>query len=128
MPENYMISNETTGQVKLMSGKILMGAIGDTGVSQTVIQNPTIFETTLGKLDKLDFKVYYDDQNITPAWLYMPYFLDISEWNATFQIDEQVAFANPATGWGTRPTIEIPNNPDKSPYIFLTHKDNPNNV
>ena len=128
MPENYMISNETTGQVKLMSGKILMGAIGDTGVSQTVIQNPTIFETTLGKLDKLDFKVYYDDQNITPAWLYMPYFLDISEWNATFQIDEQVAFANPATGWGTRPTIEIPNNPDKSSYIFLTHKDNQNNI
>lgn len=128
MRENYMVSNETTGQVKLMSGKILMGSVGDTGVSQTVIQNPTIFETTLGKLDKLDFKIYYDDENITPAWLYMPYFLDISEWNATFQIDEQVAFANPASGWGTRPTVDIPNDPNKSSYIFLTHKDNPNNI
>jgi hypothetical protein len=128
MRENYMISNETTGQVKLMAGKILMGSIGDTGVSQTVIQNPTIFETTLGKLDKLDFKIYYDDENITPAWLYMPYHLDVDEWNATFQIDEQVAFANPASGWGMRPTIDIPNDPSKSSYIFLTHKDNPNNT
>lgn len=127
MPENYMISHEATGQVKLMSGKILMGDVGDTGVSQTVIQNPSVFENHLGKLDRLDFKIYYDDNQITPAWLYMPYYLDINEWNATFQIDEEIGFANQASGWGSRPTIPIPDDPDHTPYIHITHKDNPNN-
>ena len=127
MPENYGRSNETTGQVKLIAGKILMGAIGDTGVSQTVIQNPTVFENTLGKLDRLDFKIYYDDDNMTPAWLYLPYFLNISEWNATFQIDEQVGFTNQHSGWGHRPSVPVPLNPNSTPYLHFTHKDNPNN-
>jgi hypothetical protein len=127
MPEDYNLSNETTGQVKLIAGKILMGAIGDTGVSQTVIQNPTVFENTLGRLDKLDIKIYYDDDAITPAWLYLPYFLSIQEWNATFQIDEQVGFANKSTGWGIRPSIPVPADPDSTPYIHFTHKNNPNN-
>ena len=127
MPENYNISNEGTGQVKFISGKILMADIGNTGVSQTVIQNPTIFENALGKLDKLDFKIYYDDYAMTPAWLYMPFFLSLNEWNATFQIDEQVGLASPDLGWGQRPTIPVPENPDSTPYLFFTHKDNPNN-
>jgi hypothetical protein len=127
MPEDYGRSNETSGQVKLIAGKILMGAIGDTGVSQTVIQNPTVFENTLGKLDRLDFKIYYDDNNMTPAWQYLPYFLNISEWNATFQIDEQIGFTNQHSGWGYRPTIPVPQNPDSTPYLHFTHKDNPNN-
>lgn len=127
MPENYNISNETTGQVKFVSGKILMADIGNTGVSQTVIQNPSIFENALGKLDRLDFKIYYDDYAMTPAWLYMPYFLSLNEWNATFQIDEQVGFASQDSGWGKRPTVEVPANPDATPYLYYTHKDNPNN-
>lgn len=127
MPENYMMSNETTGQVKLMCAKILMGQLGDTGISQTVIQNPSLFENGLGKLDKLDFKIYYDDQTISPAWVYHPYNLDFLEWNATFQIDEEVGFANRATGWGMRPTVPVPKNPDHTPYLFYTHKNNPNN-
>ena len=127
MPEDYGISNEGTGQVKLVSGKILMADIGNTGVSQTVIQNPTIFENALGKLDKLDFKIYYDDHAMTPAWLYMPYFLSLNEWNATFQIDEQVGLASVDLGWGKRPTVEVPDNPDFTPYLYFTHKDNPNN-
>ena len=127
MPENYSISNETTGQVKFVSGKILMADIGNTGVSQTVIQNPSIFENALGKLDRLEFKIYYDDHAMTPAWLYMPYFLSLNEWNATFQIDEQVGFASQDSGWGKRPTIEVPTNPDSTPYLYYTHKDNPNN-
>ena len=127
MPENYNVSNETTGQVRLMCAKILMGQLGDTGISQTVIQNPSLFENGLGKLDKLDIKVYYDDQNISPAWVYQPYNLDILEWNATFQVDEEIGFANRATGWGTKPTIPVPSNPDHTPYIFFTHKNNPNN-
>ena len=127
MPENYNLSNETTGQVKLIAGKILMGAIGDTGVSQTVIQNPTVFENTLGRLDKLDIKIYYDDDAITPAWLYLPYFLSIQEWNATFQIDEQIGFANKNSGWGVRPSVPVPTDPNSTPYIHFTHKNNPNN-
>jgi hypothetical protein len=127
MPEDYGISNEGTGQVKFVSGKILMADIGNTGVSQTVIQNPTIFENALGKLDKLDFKIYYDDHAMTPAWLYMPYFLSLNEWNATFQIDEQVGLASVDLGWGKRPTVEVPDNPDSTPYLYFTHKDNPNN-
>jgi hypothetical protein len=127
MPENYMVSNETTGQVKLMCAKILMGQLGDTGISQTVIQNPSLFENGLGKLDRLDIKIYYDDQNITPAWIYHPYDLDFLEWNATFQVDEEVGFANRATGWGPRPTIPVPRNPDHTPFLFYTHKNNPNN-
>jgi hypothetical protein len=127
MPENYNVSNEGTGQVKFVSGKILMADIGNTGVSQTVIQNPSIFENALGKLDRLDFKIYYDDQAMTPAWLYMPYFLSLNEWNATFQIDEQIGFASQDSGWGKRPTVEVPINPDATPYLYYTHKDNPNN-
>lgn len=128
MNENYAITNETTGQIKLMSGKILMGSIeNDAGISQTVIQNPSLFDNGLGRLDKLDIKIYYDDPAITPAWLYQPYYLDIQEWNATFQIDEEVSFANRQTGWGHKPTIPISDNPDDTPYLFITHKDNPNN-
>jgi hypothetical protein len=127
MPENYMVSNETTGQVKLMCAKILMGQLGDTGISQTVIQNPSLFENGLGKLDRLDIKIYYDDQNLTPAWVYHPYNLDFLEWNATFQVDEEVGFANRATGWGSRPTIPVPRNPDHTPFLGFTHKNNPNN-
>ena len=127
MPENYNVSNEGTGQVKFVSGKILMADIGNTGVSQTVIQNPSIFENALGKLDRLDFKIYYDDYAMTPAWLYMPYFLSLNEWNATFQIDEQVGLASQDSGWGKRPTVAVPDNPDSTPYLYYTHKDNPNN-
>lgn len=127
MPENYMMSNETTGQVKLFCAKILMGAPGDTGSSQTVIQNPSIFDNTLGKLDRLDIKIFYDDQEITPAWEYLPYYLTLSEWNATFQIDEEMGYANRASGWGAKPTVPIPTDPDKTPYLFVTHRDNPNN-
>jgi hypothetical protein len=125
MPENYNVSNEGTGQIKLVAGKILMADIGNTGVSQTVIQNPSVFENALGKLDKLDFKIYYDDYAMTPAWLYMPYFLSLNEWNATFQIDEQVGFASQDLGWGPNPTVDIPKNPDDTPYLYYTHKDNP---
>jgi hypothetical protein len=127
MPEDYSKTSDPTGQVKLIAGKILMETVGNSGVSQTVIQNPTVFENALGKLDKLDIRIYYDDEAITPAWLYLPYFLSIEEWNATFQIDEQVGFANQNTGWGPRPSIPVPENPDSTPYLNFTHKNNPNN-
>jgi len=128
MDENYAVSNDTTGQVKLMSAKILMGNVGDTGISQTLIQNPAIFETTLGKLDKLSVKIYYDDAALTPAWEYLPFLLDINEWDATFQCDEQYYLTSDTSGWGTRPSVPVPKNPDDTPYLAFSKRNNPNNV
>lgn len=127
MPENYTISNETTGQVKLIAAKILMGNVGDTGISQTLIQNPSIFENTLGKLDKVSIKIYYDDNAITPAWQYLPFTLSLSEWNATFQIDEQVGFINQNAAWKNTPSVAIPTNPNQTPFLDFVKKDAPNN-
>ena len=127
MNENNSISLNTTGQIRLMAAKILMGNVGDSGISQTLIQNPSIFENTLGKLDRLNFKLYYDDEALTPAWLYLPFQYDVNEWNATFQIDEEIGFANQGSGWGTRPSIPVPDDPNDTPYLDFTHKNNPNN-
>ena len=128
MNENNAITNETTGQVKLMAAKILMGNVGDTGISQTLIQNPSLFENGLGKLDKLSIKVYNDDDSLTPAWLSLPFVIQLNEWDATFQIDEEIGFANQNSGWGNRPSIPVPENPDDTPYIHFTHRNNPNNI
>lgn len=128
MDENYNISNETTGQVKLMSCKILTGGLGSGEISNSVIQNPSLFENYLGKLDKLTFKIYYNDGPITPAWLLVPFKdLTFNEWEATFQIEEAIAFADRDKGFGVVPTIPIPNNPVHTPYLGFTSADNPNN-
>jgi len=118
MDENYAVNNDSTGQVKLMAAKILMANIGDSGTSQTLIQNPSIFENTLGKLDKLTIKIYFDDAPLTPAWLYLPIQYDVNEWNATFQIDEEVGFINQDDKWSSVPTMSIPQNPDNTSYLY----------
>ena len=123
MNENYSVGNDTTGQIKLVAAKILMGNVGDSGVSQTLIQNPSIFENTLGKLDRLNIKIYYDDPSLTPAWLYLPFQYDVNEWNATFQIDEEVGFINQADNWPLVPSIPIPKNPNELSYIYLSKKE-----
>ena len=86
----------------------------------TLIQNPIIFDQPLGKLDRLTFKVYFDDAAVTPAWLYVPSYLDVSEWNATFQIDEEIGFADKNAGWGTNPTI--PASSASSQYMGVAPK------
>lgn len=126
-PENYNISNETTGQVKLMAAKILLQGIGTGESSETAIQNPIVFETPLGKLDKLSFKLYLDNKPLTPLWQAYPFDPGFNEWNATFQIDEEVAFADRNSGFGTNPTIPIPNNPNALQYMALTEANNPLN-
>jgi hypothetical protein len=127
MTENYAISNETTGQVKLMAAKILTAGLGAGEVTETAIQNPIIFETPLGKLDKLKINLYADDAALTPLWQVFPFDLGINEWDATFQIDEEVAFNDRNSGWGTNPTIPIPNSPTAFQYMALTSTNNPNN-
>lgn len=128
MNENYNISNETTGQVKLMSAKILLQGVATGETSETAIQNPVLFETPLGKLDRLDLKMYIDDGPLTPLWQWFPFELGISEWDATFQIDEEIGYADKNTGFsGHIPTIPIPNNPNALQYMALTTPNNPNN-
>ena len=127
MDENYNITNETTGQVRLMSAKVLTGGLGSGEISQTVIQNPLIFENYLGKLDRLSFKIYYNDTSLTPVWQAIPFGdLVFNEWEATFQIEEAIGFADRNTGFGEKPTIPIPNEPDHVSYVWFTNKDNPN--
>jgi hypothetical protein len=126
-PENYTVSNETTGQVKLMAAKILLQGVGTGESSETAIQNPIVFDTPLGKLDKLIFKMYYDDKALTPLWQFIPFDIGINEWNATFQIDEEVAYANRDSGWGNNPSVPIPSNPALMQYMALTTANNPNN-
>jgi hypothetical protein len=128
MNENYNISNETTGQVKLMYAKILTGGLGAGEVAQTVIQNPVVFENPLGKLDRLQFKIYYDDETLTPGWLVVPFEVGFNDWDATFQIDEEVGFADRNAGFsGQIPTIPIPTDPSALQYMALTSTNNPLN-
>jgi hypothetical protein len=127
MPENYAVSNETTGQLKLMFAKIIFSGIGKSGESQTLFQNPLEFETPLGKLDRFTFKVYYDDAALTPVWLSNPFVQIETEWNAIINIEEEISKASRTTGWGPNPTIPIPSNPNATSYLSYTSKDNPNN-
>ena len=127
MPEDYSVTNDTTGQVKLMFAKIMFSGIGKASDSQTLFQNPLEFQTPLGKLDRLTFKVYYDDAAITPVWLASPFPLLFNEWNATINIEEEVAQAGRTTGWSSNPTVPVPSNPSATPYLFYSSKDNPNN-
>ena len=128
MPEDYSVTgNETTGQVKKQFAKIMFSGIGKSGESQTLFQNPLTFETSLGKLDHLTFKIYYDDDAMTPVWLSSPFPQLVNEWNATINIEEEIGSAARTSGWGENPSIPIPTNPNASPYLGLTFKDNPNN-
>jgi len=120
MNENYKITNETTGQIELMAAKILMQGIGTGEVSETAIQNPILFETPLGKLSKLTFKMYADDVSLTPLWLGFPFEIGINEWDATFQVDEDIGYADRNAGFsGNIPTVPIPNNPNSFQYLGL---------
>jgi hypothetical protein len=87
--ENVTLTNETTGQTKLVLGKILMTGLTFLGVSQTIIQQPAVFTPPIGKLDKLEFNMLLDDG--TPLADVFPFNYDATNWDAVFQIDEEVA-------------------------------------
>jgi len=86
--ENVTLTNETTGQTKLVLGKILMTGLTFLGVSQTIIQQPALFTPPVGKLDKLEFNMLLDDG--TPLADVFPFNYDATNWDAVFQIDEEV--------------------------------------
>lgn len=87
--ENVTFTNETTGQTKLVLGKILMTGLTFLGVSQTIIQQPALFTPPIGKLDKLEFNMLLDD-GVSLADVF-PFNYDSTNWDAVFQIDEEVA-------------------------------------
>jgi hypothetical protein len=110
MNENYKITNETTGQVKYVTGKILTSGLGSNDISQTVIINPILFDGTLGKLDKLSIRLLIDDDALTPLDAFFPFDLPFTEWDATFQIDEEVAQADKSNIFNIVPSVQIPAN------------------
>jgi len=113
MNENLQITNETTGQVKFITAKILTSGLGANDVSQTCILNPVFFDGTLGKLDKLTIRLLLDDAALTPLDAYFPFDLPFTEWDATFQIDEEIAQADKSNIFNTVPNVSIP--PDQRP-------------
>jgi hypothetical protein len=125
MPEDYSQSSDPTGQVKLMFAKMMFSGIGAGGESQTLYQNPKVFSPPLAKLDHFTFKIYTDDTALTPLWLASPFPQAELEWNGALQIEEEVA--ETGAGWSTNPTLPIPTNPNDTPYLAFTSKDNPNN-
>lgn len=101
--ENYTVANESTGQSKFILGKILTIGQDFLGVSQTIIQSPARFNPPLGKLDKLDFTLLLDD--FTPISSFFPFGFDFTNWDAVFQIDEEVPVVDRTGGFSTVPTV-----------------------
>ena len=56
-------------------------------------------------------------------WLFYPFSSQIEEWSATFQIDEEVGYADRNSGWGPVPTVPI----SDYTYMGLTPNNNPDN-
>ena len=108
MNENYNRTNETTGQTKYIAAKILTSGLGSNDISQTVIQNPVIFDGTLGKLDKLTIRLLLDDDALTPLDLFFPFNFPFTNWDATFQIDEEVGMADKSNIFNQTPNVTIP--------------------
>jgi hypothetical protein len=117
MNENYNMSNETTGQVKHVAAKILLNGLtaGPNVTAQTVIQNPVTFNPPLGKLDKLSIRLLFDDAALTPVEYFFPFLgSSLFEWDATYQIDEEVCDITTNSNMNSIPTVKI--DPSKTPF------------
>jgi hypothetical protein len=108
-----------------MFAKMMFAGVGKSQESQTLYQNPKVFSPALAKLDHFTFKIYNDDAGLTPLWLSSPFPQVETEWNGTLQIEEEVA--ETGEGWSSNPTLPIPTDPNATPYLGFTSRDNPNN-
>jgi hypothetical protein len=107
--EQYNVSNETTGQHKVVLGKLLTEGTGLADITQTIVQLPAKFETPLGALDHLSFTLLLD--TLIPIAKLFPFPLAGSEWNAILQIDEEVGTLDRDTDLAPTPTVEWPGKP-----------------
>ena len=83
--ENLAITHDPQGQTNQYAAKLLLAQFGQ--YSQTMVQNTINFNPTLASLDKLYFQ-WVDKNNVQINNL-------DCEWNAVFQITEQVMMASP---------------------------------
>ena len=107
--EQYNVSNETTGQHKVVLGKLLTEGTGLSDITQTIVQLPAKFETPLGALDHLSFTLLLD--TLIPISQLFPFPLAGSEWNAILQIDEEVGTLDRETDLAPTPSIQWPGKP-----------------
>ena len=107
--EQYNVSNETTGQHKVVLGKLLTEGTGLSDITQTIVQLPAKFETPLGALDHLSFTLLLD--TLIPIAKLFPFPLTGSEWNAILQIDEEVGTLDRETDLAPTPSIQWPGKP-----------------
>ena len=107
--EQYNVSNETTGQHKVVLGKLLTEGTGLSDITQTIVQLPAKFETPLGALDHLSFTLLLD--TLIPISQLFPFPLAGSEWNAILQIDEEVGTLDRETDLAPTPSVQWPGKP-----------------
>jgi hypothetical protein len=109
--EDLTVTNDPGGENKVVLGKILTEGSGIGDITQTIIQSPATFSPPVGKLDHLHFTLLLDD--LVPIQSVMPYGYTFCDWNATIQIDEEVATLE-AKDLSTVPTVQW--EPDKRPF------------
>lgn len=107
--ENYNITNETTGEHKVVLGKILTEGSGLQDVTQTVVQLPAKFDTPLSTIDHFSFNLLLD--TLTPLSRIFPFQLAGSDWDGILQIDEEVGALDRDTDLAPVPTIAWSNKP-----------------
>ena len=107
--ENYNITNETTGEHKVVLGKILTEGSGLQDVTQTVVQLPAKFDTPLSTIDHFSFNLLLD--TLTPLSRIFPFQLAGSDWDGILQIDEEVGTLDRDTDLAPVPTIAWSNKP-----------------
>jgi hypothetical protein len=91
--ENLSITHDPQGQTNQYAAKLLLAPFGQ--YAQTMIQNTISFNPVLASLDKLYFQ-WVDKNNVQINNM-------DCDWNATFQITEQVMLATPKSVIPTAP-------------------------
>ena len=95
--ENLSITHDPQGQTNQYAAKLLLAPFGQ--YAQTMIQNTISFNPVLASLDKLYFQ-WVDKNNVQINNI-------DCDWNATFQITEQVMLATPKSVIPTAPPAPV---------------------
>jgi hypothetical protein len=77
--------------------------------------NPIIFNPPLGKLDKISINLLFDDTALTPVEKFYPFQgSNLFEWDATYQIDEEICDASSNGNLSSVPSVKI--DPKNTPF------------